>query len=70
MSMLNLEFKPLTQADIDYQERRGSYWATSLKNVVKGERTKQSRFWRDFAGLVLGIVTIIALFAGLFAWGL
>jgi len=61
----------ISQRDIDYQERRGNFHATSLQNVVKGQEVSGSTgFWRDFAGLVIGITTIVALFAALVACGL
>lgn len=67
----------IKQSDIDYQERRGNYWSTSLSNVVMrkgglkpGEKVKKSGFWRDFAGLIIGVISIVGLFAVLFAWGL
>lgn len=70
MSMLNFDFKPLTQKQIDYQERRGNYWSTSMQNVVKGAEPATPSGWRDFTGLVIGIIAIVGLFFFAVAWGL
>lgn len=63
----------IKQSDIDYQERRGNYWSTSMQNVVKGEGAKistKSAVQKDALGFAIVIFVVVLTFLVFYSWNL